>query len=262
MLILIKGGTFEMGSATGMADERPLHTVTLDDFYMEDHPVTQAEWKKIMGDMPAYFVNERQKGEQQAKRPIEQISQYDAFVYCNKRSIAEKLKPCYSINGTDNPKKWGEVPHEQNAAWDNVVCNWDANGYRLPTEAEWEYAARGGQKATQKKAFKDYDENKSWNKKNSNAMTHAVGLKPPSILGLHDLFGNVFEWCWDWYDCYQAGEETNPHGPKKNNDNTDRMGRGGAWNSEPSDCSPFFRNCGSPAARYNYIGLRVVRSDK
>ena len=251
-----------MGSATGMADERPLHTVTLDDFYMEDHLVTQSEWKKIMGDNPSYFSANPKKGESQAKRPVEHISQYDAFVYCNKRSIAEKLEPCYIINGSDNPKKWGKVPNEQDSTWDSVTCNWEANGYRLPTESEWEYAARGGAKANQKKALKDADETRSWNKKNSDCMTHAVMLKPASILGLYDLFGNVWEWCWDWYDCYQVGEFINPRGAERSHDNTDRMGRGGAWNSEVSDCSPFFRNCGSPSARYNFIGLRVVRSKK
>ena len=114
----------------------------------------------------------------------------------------------------------------------------------------------------QKKASKDADETRSWNKKNSDCMTHAVMLKPASILGLYDLFGNVWEWYWDWYDCYQVGEFINPRGAERSHDNTDRMGRGGAWNSEVSDCSPFFRNCGSPSARYNFIGLRVVRSKK
>ena len=90
-MILVKGGTFQMGSPTGMADERPVHTVTVDDFYMDEHLVTQAEWKKIMGENPAYFSGSPKKGESQTKRPIEHISQYDAFVYCNKRSIAEKM---------------------------------------------------------------------------------------------------------------------------------------------------------------------------
>ena len=261
-MILVKGGTFQMGSPTGMADERPVHTVTVDDFYMDEHLVTQAEWKKIMGENPAYFSGSPKKGESQTKRPVEHISHYDAFVYCKKRSIAEKLNPCYVIKGESDPKKWGPVPDEQNNAWDSAECRWDANGYRLPTESEWEYAARGGIRDGQKKAAKDADENRSWNKNNSDGMTHAVCLKSPSVLGFYDLFGNVWEWCWDWYDCYIPGEFVNPRGAERTSDNTDRMGRGGAWNAEASDCSPYFRNCGSPASRYNFIGMRVVRSKK
>ena len=261
-MILVEGGTFEMGSPTGMADERPVHTVTLDNFYMDEHEVTQADWKKVMGINPSYFSDNPEKGESQAKRPVEHISHYDAYVYCNKRSMAEKLTPCYVIGGTDNPEKWGDTPDEQNNLWDNVKCRWDTNGYRLPSETEWEYAARGGIHNTQKKVLKDADDNHSWNKNNSNCMTHAVRLRTPSVLGFYDLFGNVWEWCWDWYDCYRPGNFTNPHGAERTDDNTDRMGRGGAWNAEPSDCSPFFRNCGSPASRYNFIGMRVVRSKK
>ncbi|MBP3709594.1 MAG: formylglycine-generating enzyme family protein [Treponema sp.] len=262
MMIFVKGSTFEMGSPTGMADERPLHTVTLDDFYMEDHLVTQSEWKKIMGVNPAYFSANPQKGESQVKRPVEHVSHYDALVYCNRRSIAEKLTPCYVIAGKDNPDEWGDVPDEQNAKWDTVTCRWDVNGYRLPTESEWEYAARGGIHNGQKKAAKDADESRSWNKSNSDNMSHAVCLKSASVLGFYDLFGNVWEWCWDWYDCYQLGEFVNPRGAERTSENTDRAGRGGAWNAEASDCSPCFRNCGSPAARYNFIGIRVVRTKK
>ena len=218
--------------------------------------------EKDYGHKPCIFFQQSQKGESQIKRPVEHISHYDALVYCNKRSIAEKLKPCYVIGGEDDPKKWGAIPDEQNIKWDTVECRWNVNGYRLPTEAEWEYAARGGIHNGQKKAAKDADENRSWNKNNSNNMSHAVCLKNASILGFYDLFGNVWEWCWDWYDCYKIGEFTNPRGAERTADNTDRIGRGGAWNAASSDCSPCFRNCGSPAARYNFIGMRVVRSKK
>jgi formylglycine-generating enzyme len=262
MMILVEGSTFQMGSATGMADERPVHTVTLDNFYMAEHEVTQSEWKKIMGNNPSYFSDNPFSGETQSRRPVEHISHYDVYVYCNRRSMAENLTPCYLIGGIDNSDKWGKVPEEQTGMWDNVECRWDVNGYRLPTEAEWEYAARGGAHDGQKKVLKDSDENHSWNKNNSECMTHSVCTKVPSVLGFYDLFGNVWEWCWDWYDCYKPGASVNPHGAVRTNENTDRMGRGGAWNAEPSDCSPFFRNCGSPASRYNFIGIRVVRSKK
>lgn len=260
MMILVEGGTFQMGSLTGMADERPVHSVTLDDFYMEDHLVTQAEWKKTMGDNPSFFCDRVTRGETRAKHPVERVSHYDCCVYCNKRSAAEKLEPCYVINGSDDPDSWGPVPEEQNAMWDRVECRWGAGGYRMPTESEWEYAARGGKKIGPKKISRDWDESRSWNKVSSDCSTHAVCLKPPSALGFHDLFGDVWEWCWDWYDCYKAVERANPRGGAFSPGSADRIGRGGAWNADSADCSPFFRNCGSPAARYNFIGLRVARS--
>lgn len=262
MMILVKGGTFQMGNPTGMADEQPVHEVTLDDFYIDDHLTTQAEWRKIMGTNPSYFQSNVKKGESQVKRPVERISQYDCFVYCNLKSLAEKLTPCYSLRGDTNPKNWGEIPEEQNPRWESIECNWDADGYRLPTEAEWEYASRGAGTVSLKKALKDADENRSWTKGNSDCMTHSVSLKQASVLGLYDLFGNLWEWCWDRYDCYEADAVSNPHGAKPTSDNGDRIARGGAWNADAIDCTPYFRNCGAPSARYTFFGLRVVRSKR
>lgn len=261
MMILVNGGTFQMGSPMGMADERPVHTVTLSNFFIDTFQVTQENWVQIMDSNPSYFSINPAPYENQMRRPVERISQYDAFIYCNKRSEKEGLTPCYTINGTDDCKKWGDVPVSATKLWNNVECRWEADGYRLPTEAEWEYAARGGHLGTTHQSAHSSDD-EAWNKNNSAMITHAVGLKKPNLLGLHDMFGNVWEWCWDWYTSYTEDAVVNPHSTVIDDLEADRIGRGGAWNAEPSDCTPFFRNGGSPAARYSFIGLRVVRSSQ
>ena len=119
-MVRVEGGTFAMGNTLdgGNDDEKPVHQVTVSSFWMAKYEVTQREWREIMGNNPSYFDGEN--------RPVEQVSWLDAIDYCNKRSIRDGLTPCYARSG------------------DTVTCNWQANGYRLPTEAEWEYAARGG----------------------------------------------------------------------------------------------------------------------
>jgi formylglycine-generating enzyme len=262
MMIFIDGGTFKMGSPAGMADERPVHTVTLTNFLMDNYETTQEDWENIVGKNPSYFSGNSAPGENQSRRPVERISQYDAFVYCNKRSLKEGLTPFYVLNNSDNCNDWGPVPDNPDSRWNAVICRWQADGYRLPTEAEWEYAARGGQNCASVHPSAHIPDDDTWNKNNSNMITHAVGLKKPNPLGLYDMFGNIWEWCWDRYTCYIDGTTKNPHSIDKAELTADRIVRGGAWNAEPSDCSPYFRNGGSPAARYSFIGLRVVRSSQ
>lgn len=258
MMIYVNGGSFAMGTLNGMADERPVHNVTLSSFYIDTTAVTQESWVKIMGENPSYFSANPAEYENQMLRPVERVSQYDAFIYCNKRSKIEGLTPCYTLDGTDETEKWGAIPKFTNDEWNKIVCHWNADGYRLPTEAEWEYAARGGHIGVG--LSQKINDDESWNKNNSAMITHAVGMKKPNLLGLHDMFGNVWEWCWDWYTSYKEDDCINPRGTDTPDSSADKIGRGGAWNAEPSDCTPFFRNGGSPAARYSFIGFRVVRS--
>ena len=141
-------------------------------FYMGKFPVTQREWTAIMGNNPSIILG--------PDLPVNYISWYDAVDYCNKRSAAEGLEVCYRVSGRE------------------VICHWNASGYRLPTILEWEYAARGGRNY-EKYRFSGSDvlDEVAWHNGNSGDTLHPVGGKKPNILGLYDMTGNVCEWCWD-----------------------------------------------------------------
>jgi formylglycine-generating enzyme required for sulfatase activity len=169
-MVLVQGGTFTMGSNSGDSDEKPLHQVTLSDFYIGKYEVTQKQWREIMGNNPSHFNGD--------ERPVEYVSWNDAQEFIRK------------LNAKTGQK------------------------YRLPTEAEWEYAACGGQQSRGYTYSGSNDINAvAWYGNNSNNKTHAVGQKQANELGLHDMSGNVWEWCGDWYDNYSSGAQTNPAGP-------------------------------------------------
>jgi len=270
-MVFVEGGTFQMGSNTGQNREKPVHSVTVSSFYIGKYEVTQKEWVAVMGSNPSNFKNHH--------LPVEMVSWYDVLVYCNLRSIKEGLTPVYTIRNSINPKDWGSVPTFPNIVWDAVICNWNANGYRLPTEAEWEYAARGGNKS---KGFTYSGSNNidevAWyllnsgdqqltidnlwgtskEAKENNCRTRIVGTKAPNELGIYDMSGNVFEWCWDWHvDSYTSGSVTNPTGT---NSGYARMFRGGSWGGGPDECSVSYRVYPNPYARSQSLGFRCVRS--
>ena len=253
-------------------------TVTLSDFYMCDHEVTQTEYQAVMGSNPSNFKSDAADGETQGDRPVEKVSWYDALVYCNKKSLSENLTPCYTINFKTNPSEWGTVPTSSDPTWNNADCNLNANGYRLPTEAEWEYAALGGKAGVALNDPTDYAgtnveselKNYAWYSDNSDSKTHAVktdkvaGIDSANGLGIYDMSGNVWEWCWDWYDSdVTAGDNgnasvTNPLGALTG---SDRVIRGGCWIGGDSDCSVAYRHGHDLPYRRNYVlGFRVVRS--
>ena len=261
---IVGGDKFKVGSNTGVFVAG--RTVTLSDFYMCDHEVTQAEYIVVMGANPSNF-----EGYGWEKLPVEQVSWFDALVYCNKKSLAENLTPCYTINGKTNPSDWGTVPTSIDATWNAAICNLNADGYRLPTEAEWEYAALGGKAGVAADDPTDYagtnDSTQlgtyAWCTDNSESKTHAVKTKTKNGLGLFDMSGNVWEWCWDCYnDDAKSGDNSNPVTNPLGGAPFElrRVLRGGSWKYGDFICSVAYRNGNYPNGRDDNLGFRVVRS--
>jgi formylglycine-generating enzyme required for sulfatase activity len=205
--------------------------------------------------------------------PVENVSWFDVIVFCNRLSIREGLTPVYSMPDFDNstdPDVWmassseGIIPVAYNAEWNRVKMDINLNGYRLPTEAEWEYACRAGKETAHNTGSNTIDDNTGWYKVNSSGSSHEVAQKPPNAWGLYDMHGNVDEWCWDrWSNVttfYSTPEATepNPEGLSSEAD-TFRVFRGGNWNADSMFLRSSSRQGGNPGVRGNFRGFRLVR---
>ena len=246
-MIFVKGGSFQMGS-NEQDNEKPIHSITVSDFYIGKYEVTQKEWKAVMGNNPSHFIKRTGFlgfGEKYdlEKHPVEQVSWYDAVEFCNKKSEKEGLQPCYSDSGK------------------NITCDFSKNGYRLPTEAEWEYAARGGTESENANSRLYSGSNTigdvAWYSSNSGSKTHQVGTKQANELGIHDMSGNVWEWCWDWHRDYTSSSQTNPRGASSG---SYRVARGGSWGADADYCRVAIRGGSTPDRSYDYVGFRLCRS--
>jgi len=250
-MVLVEGGTFQMGDVYNIQ----IHTVTLSSFYIGKFEVTQSEWIATMGSNPSHFTGD-------LNLPVDAASWCNVLIYCNKRSFNENLTPCYSINGSTDPADWPDPVNDPNS-FAATICNWSANGYRMPTEAEWEFAARGGN-SSQGYTYSGSNvcETVAWTDINSYNKTHPVGEKLPNELGLYDMSGNVGEWNWDWYGGeYQGYSVTNPHGATVPLGDGNRIFRGGSFNNIATYCGVAYRDKRSPVYGNGgwYYGFRVVR---
>ena len=250
-MVSIPAGGFHMGSPDDDPDafdsEKPRHPVRLDGFRLAETPVTQELWEAVMGANPARF-----KGLQ---RPVERVSWFHAAVFCNALSRltgreAVYLRPDGRPFGWDG-KSW-TLPNKG-----EVRCVPESGGYRLPTEAEWEYAARGAAGTDERYAGSDLLDQVGWYAGNSGDETHDVALLLPNALGLYDMSGNVWEWCEDWWGGYTAAAQKNPRGPEKG---IHRVNRGGGWGNGPRYCRPASRDRGGPGYRDYLLGFRLALS--
>lgn len=212
-MIAVKGGTFQMGSDDGYEWEKPVHQVTLSDYYIGETEVTQELWTAVMGSNPPKFTGNMQ-------RPVEMVSWNDCQTFISKLN-----------------ELTGET-------------------FRLPTEAQWEYAARGGNKS---KGYTysggDAIDDVAWHEYNSGGMTHPVKTKAPNELGIYDMTGNVYEWCSDWKGSYSSAAQTDPTGPATG---SARVIRGGGWGSDATYCRVASRGSSTPTFSYTSLGLRLA----
>ncbi|MBN2442696.1 MAG: SUMF1/EgtB/PvdO family nonheme iron enzyme [Spirochaetales bacterium] len=239
-MVLVKAGSFEMGSNDGEDGEKPVHTIRItEDFWIGKYEVTFTAYDAFCTATGTEKPDDRGWG--RGNRPVIYVSWEDAVLYCNWKSKKEGLAPCYTGGG----KK--------------ITCDFSKNGYRLPTEAEWEYAARGGNKSKgYVYAGSNIAEEVSWFDSTSDNKTRTVGTKIPNELGLYDMSGNVVEWCWDWYakGYYKISPVSDPTGPEKG---VARVFRGGCWFDVAGYVRFAYRGYNVPGGRGRGIGFRLAR---
>lgn len=240
-MVYIPGGTFNNGTSD----------VTISSFYLDKYELTQIAYEAVMGVNPSYYPDV-------TNGPVEQVTWFNAIEYCNRRSMQEGLSPCYSYStfGT-NPDNWPVGWNTSSANHSNVTCNWTVNCYRLPTEMEWMFAAKGGNLSQGYTYSGSNDLNAvAWYQDNSGSITHTVGTKAANELGLYDMSGNVDEWVWDIYGAYPNEAQTDPHGASSG---TSRLLRGGYYYSPDYNSTVSYRNNVLTYFINGGIGFRVCK---
>ena len=242
-------------------------SITIPDMYVCDHEVTRGEFKEVMGTDPstasAYDKDgNKLTGDAVLNNPVNYVNWYDAIAYCNKLSLKENLTPCYSVSGITDWENldYSSIPTDSDTNWDALSYDKEADGYRLPTEAEWEWLARGGENYTY--AGSNTVDDVAWYKNTSNTGTREVKTKKANGYGLYDMSGNVFEWCYDW-----DGTVSSSTADTGASAGSYRVLRGGSWYKNDYSCQVSYRSNNYPYSRYGnpingsgIYGFRVVRS--
>ena len=272
-MLPVKGGSFTMGDIWNFSegrwdkDEHPVHTVTLDNFQISQYEITHAEFIKFLNDknisstgaINNYKIIDMDDEDCAIKfqdslfyfagndiinninSPVVEVTWFGAIEYCNWLSRKNNLIPCYSREGN------------------RIICDWEQRGFRLPTEAEWEYAARSQGMESNQWSGSNSEEMLAgfcWYAYNSKGRPHKVGTREPNPLGLYDMSGNVYEWCWDWYGGYSNTKQNNPTGPMTG---SSRILRGGSWNNGAYSCRTANRHNSEPDISHAHIGFRIAK---
>lgn len=256
--VLIPAGLFKMGSPSseaGRFEDETQHDVEITrSFFLKETEVTQAEWKALMGNNPSRFSSCG------GNCPVEKASWYDALAYCNALSKEEGLSTCYDLS-----KCTGTPGTEGYTCPDNLDFDLSCTGYRLPTEAEWEYAYRAGTTTAFYNGGISNTEGKDanletigWYDKNSDSSTHPAKGKAPNALGLYDMSGNIYEWTWDQYGDYPSTRQRDPKGASSG---SFRVLRGGSWYDVARVARAAIRYVVSPDYRVRIVGFRPARSN-